>query len=179
MNKYSSHPRELYSARRESIRYFQSNYANQFDLFGVGWGEMARPRGGYGRRYQWHYPSYKGEVENKSEVLGCYKFALCYENMSGELGHVTEKIFDIIMSDCVPIYWGAANVESYVNHRAFIDRRNFLDNAALGAFLSGISEVAYREYIEAGKMYLSSGDFRRFLPEAFATSIIEPLGLDV
>ena len=36
-NKFSSHPKELYSERLKSIQYFENNQKDNFDLYGVGW----------------------------------------------------------------------------------------------------------------------------------------------
>ena len=36
-NKFSSHPAELYSKRREIISWFEENHPEDFDLYGVGW----------------------------------------------------------------------------------------------------------------------------------------------
>ncbi len=40
-NKSSGHPKELYSARRETIRYFEQAYPSEFALFGTGWDRPA------------------------------------------------------------------------------------------------------------------------------------------
>lgn len=42
---------------------------------------------------------------NKEEYLKQFKFNICPENDSFK-GYVTEKIFDALLSDCIPIYWG-------------------------------------------------------------------------
>lgn len=36
-NKLSSHPLELYSKRRQAIRWFERHHPEEFDLYGVGW----------------------------------------------------------------------------------------------------------------------------------------------
>lgn len=43
--------------------------------------------------------------DSKQEYLNQFKFNLCPENDSFQ-GYVTEKIFDALLSDCIPIYWG-------------------------------------------------------------------------
>ena len=35
-NKFSRHPKELYSERRKAIRWFEKNHPEDFDLYGVG-----------------------------------------------------------------------------------------------------------------------------------------------
>jgi hypothetical protein len=177
MNKFSRHPRELYSARRTSIRYFERARPNSFDLFGVGWD---RPRTLMERYAPWTwqaYPSYRGLVKNKWDVLPYYRFSLCYENIRDEPGWITEKIFDAMRSGCVPIYWGAPNITDYVDAEAFIDRRKFESDRELEAYLIGVSEKEYTRYQNAMQDYLGGERFAQFLPPAFADTIIRVLGL--
>jgi hypothetical protein len=90
-NKSSSHPQELYSEREKAIRWFETNHLEDFDLYGVGWDKycfkgglsilnnryLAVLRRFLGRKY----PSYRGTVKSKKDVLQKYKFSICYENM--------------------------------------------------------------------------------------------------
>lgn len=177
INKCSSTPRELYSERRKSISYFDKHFGGQFDLFGVGWNE---PKSRFERLLPWtakKFKSYKGKVDNKIEILKQYTFSLCYENLAGEDGYITEKIFDCLKAGSVPIYWGAENIEKYVEKNAFIDRRNFKSNRELGKFLSRMDEPSYQTYIEAGQRYLQNKQFSLFSRENFANTIISTLAL--
>lgn len=45
---------------------------------------------------------------NKEKFLNGFKFNLCAENLNAN-GYVTEKIFDSIRSDCIPLYAGGGN----------------------------------------------------------------------
>jgi hypothetical protein len=177
MNKRSRHPRELYSTRRGSIRYFETTHPDQFDLFGVGWNQ---PSTWYEKAFPFavpHFPSYRGSVANKWEILPRYRFALCYENVSDQPGYITEKIFDCMRSDCVPVYWGAPNVTDYVDPDALIDRRTFESDSDLERFLLAIDEVRYERYREVIASYLGSDRFRVFLPPAFASAVIAALDI--
>ena len=177
MNKFSRHPRELYSARRAAIRYFEQNQPENFDLYGVGWNQPTNFLGKFLPFTRQIYPSYRGTVKNKWGVLPQYRFSLCYENIHNEPGWVTEKIFDSMRAGCVPIYWGAPNITDYVDREALVDRRNFGDDAALSDYLINISEIEYNKYQEAIKDYLNSARFARFLPSSYADTIIRTLGL--
>ena len=177
MNKFSHHPRELYSTRRISIRYFERNQPGNFDLYGIGWD---RPSRFFERVFPWMqktYPSYRGTVKNKWDVLPRYRFSLCYENIRDEPGWVTEKIFDCMRAGCVPIYWGAANITDYVDADAFIDRRRFKSDAELESCLLGITEQQYERFQGAIQDYLRSERFAKFLPPAYADTIIHALHL--
>lgn len=167
--KESTHPRELYSARKRTIGYFSQSYPGEFSLYGKGW------------MIDWTDDSissvYRGPVEHKWDVYPYYRFGLCYENIYGEPGYVTEKIFDCMRAGCVPVYWGAPNIDSYVDQDAFIDRRRFSSDADLAGYLSSMSELEYRRHRLAAEDYLQSEKFTEFLPQAFADNIIHTLSL--
>jgi hypothetical protein len=175
-NKYSSVPGELYSARREAIEYFEQHYPEHFDLFGVGWrGAQDSPQHASGRGAR--HPSYRGTVGNKWEVLPWYKFSLCYENSRDQPGCVTEKIFDCLRSDCMPIYWGAPNITEYVDDDVFIDRRKFGSTEELASFIVSLSEGEYEVWRGAVARYLASERFRQFLSSAFVRTVNNALGI--
>lgn len=177
MNKFSNHPQELYSARRSAIKYFEQLHPNNFDLFGVRWNQSATL---IERFFPWlrpSYSSYRGAIKNKWEVMPKYRFSLCYENVRDVPGYVTEKIFDSMRCGCVPIYWGANNISEYVDTGAFIDRRQFNSDSELEIFISNMTELEYESYQEAIQNYLSGPRFARFLPPAFAGTIISTLNL--
>jgi hypothetical protein len=46
--------------------------------------------------------------DDKLKFIGCYKFNICPEN-TNRTGYVTEKVFDAIKSNTIPIYWGSNN----------------------------------------------------------------------
>lgn len=176
-NKYSFHPRELYSERRKSIRHFERARPDDFDLYGFGWNE---PSGAAQRILRYTpspYTSYQGPVAHKWDVFPRYRFALCYENVRDEPGYITEKIFDCMRADCVPIYWGAANVADSIPTDAFIDRRRFNSNEELERYLVSMSEVEYEQYRSAIRKFLASDRFSLFLGGAFVDQIIQVLGL--
>ena len=106
-----------------------------------------------------------------------YRFSICYENVRDVPGYVTEKIFDSMRGGCVPIYWGANNITDYVDEEAFIDRRKFKTEAELDSFISNMTEYEYSCYQNAMKKYLESSRFAKFLPPAFADTIISTLKL--
>lgn len=177
MNKFSRHPRELYSARRASIRYFEQRQPENFDLYGVGWNQPINILEKVIPYLRQIYPSYRGTVRNKWDVLPRYRFSLCYENILGEPGWVTEKIFDCMRGRCVPIYWGASNITEYVDADAFIDRRQFDSDEELEEYLVDMTEKSYNRFQEAMQDYLNSKRFARFLPPEYADTIIKGLRL--
>jgi hypothetical protein len=160
-NKGSDHPSELYSAREATIRHCERAIPEEFDLYGFGWDRTLQP-----------YPSYRGLTAHKWLTYPQYRFALTYENMRGLAGYVTEKVFDALRAGVVPVYLGAPNIDEYVDRDAFVDRDTFSSDEELIRYLQQIDEAAYRRLRQAGSDYLASERFRKFLPPAFADTII-------
>lgn len=178
------HSNELYSKRVETIRWFESHAKDDFDLYGIGWNCPPAQPGLYDRVKRkiinpfyrllnlQPFSSYRGSVKNKNETLSHYKFAICYENVSGLPGYITEKIFDCFFAGCVPIYWGAANVEKYIPIECFIDRRKFVDHESLYTFLTEITEESYVIYQQSIKKFLASEDAKQFYAEHFSATVV-------
>jgi hypothetical protein len=161
-HKRSDHPAELYTARRATIRYCEQTLAEgELGLFGPGWDKDPDP-----------YPSYRGTPKHKWEVYPQYRFGLCYENMRGAPGYVTEKIIDCIRSGTVPVYLGAPNVADYVHADAFIDRSQFDSDAELIDYLLAVDVAGFWRFREAGQRFLHSREFERFLPPAFMETVV-------
>lgn len=176
-NKYSAKPNELYSARRKTIGYFDSNFPDDFDLFGNQWN---KPVTKWQKRFPWlvkKHTSYRGGALKKIETLSRYKFTLCYENVSDVKGYVTEKIFDALHARTIPIYWGATNVDQFVDADTFLDRRKFKNDEDLAKYLKQMTEENYNKYLAAGARYLQSEKYAKFLPENFCDQIIKALNL--
>jgi hypothetical protein len=64
-----------------------------------------------------------------------------------------------------------------VDAEAFVDRRRFESNWELEKYISGVTEQEYSRFQEASRTYLHSERFARFLPPAFADTIIGVLNL--
>jgi hypothetical protein len=157
-DKTSKHVQEQYSERRKIIDFFELNAAESFDLFGHAWDNK--------------FHVYKGSVKSKIDTLKQYKFCICYENMKDIDGYVTEKIFDVFISGCVPVYKGAKNITSFVDKECFIDRDQFQSDQELYDFLKNMSEEQYNHYIDAIKNYLTSSKAFLFSSENFIFSIV-------
>ncbi len=176
-NKTSSSPDELYSARRKTIEFFDKNYPDDFDLYGPKWNAPISRLQKKLPYFVKKYNSFRGHAKNKIETLLKYKFSLCYENLKNENGYITEKILDCFVANTVPIYWGANNIENYIDNKCFIDRRQFNSNKELAEFLKNISEEKYNIYLENINKYLTSEKYEKFLPENFANTMINALKL--
>ncbi len=75
----------------------------------------------YGRSNYHNLSSYVSSVlnENKFNVYSKYKYVLAVENNS-EFNYATEKIWEPLLCECLPFYWGCPNLETYINPKAFV-----------------------------------------------------------
>lgn len=160
-NKFSNMPGELYSERRKSIEYFDSNLRESFDLYGPGWETCG-------------YQCYKGQVAGKLAALSQYKYCICYENGAVN-GYITEKIFDCFFAGCVPVYLGAPNIAEYIPANTFIDARMFSDYEEMHRYISSIGESEYNTYLDNINRFLHSEAFQKFTYVHFAHTILQVL----
>jgi len=187
-NKKVSHPKELYSKRVEAIRWFEKYHPDDFDLYGMGWREciFQNKHLNYLFRklklsslFKANFPSYKGSVTSKKDVLQQYKFAICYENARDISGYITEKIFDCFFAGCIPVYWGANNIAQHIPHDCFIDRRNFSDTEAVYRFIKGVTEEEIVGYQKRISEFLQSEAACQFSAEYFAETIVNTIVEDL
>jgi len=177
---------ELYTERMRAVEYFSRT--GEIDLYGVGWdGPSIRvgkiPVPSTLRRLHrkllgyWQHirpdplleaarRAYRGFAHSKPEILGEYKFALCFEN-SILKGWVTEKIFDCFFAGTVPVYWGAPDIETYVPKECFVDRRDYAGYSELKSYLKSLTDKDVLTYKENARDYLNSPQFRPFTKDAF------------
>lgn len=109
-NKQSGHPTELYSLRVKLADWLHSS-----SCFKVSWyGNMPINR-----------PYYRGNVQNKQDILRKVKFHVCIENCYDPIssaGFLTEKLPDAWFAGTVPIYMGCSNMsELGIDQNCYID----------------------------------------------------------
>ena len=183
--------RILYPERVNAIRWFENHAPDDFDLFGVGWDMPVVHSGWTGKveRRLWKllkqvitlrpFPSYRGKVAHKRDVLQHTRFAICYENVRDFKGYITEKIFDCFFSGCVPVYWGADNIHDYVPANCFVDRRKFKHTSDVYAFLKSMPEVDFIAYQQNMAEYLNSKAAYPFGSEYFAETVVNAIVTDL
>ena len=109
---------------------------------------------------------WRGPAKSKSETLGEYKFALCFEN-SILKGWVTEKIFDCLFTGTIPVYLGAPEITSHVPADCFIDMRRFSGYDELRKYLRSLDEQEISKFKRNARDFLQSDQFRPFSKSAF------------
>lgn len=184
-------PSDLYLERINTIRWYEKNAPDKFELYGMGWdkatpafniaGRIRRSVSRARTRLFGHkpFPSYRGEVRDKSEVLRRSKFSYCYENSRDLSNYITEKILDSLVNGCVPVYWGADNVLDYIPEGCFIDRRKFKDTSAVHEYLLSISADDYAKYQLNIERFLNSDIARKFSSEYFVSVVVGQVTRDL
>lgn len=153
---------ENYSERIRAIASL-SRY-NFIDLYGRGWDQGYRKlklNPTYVRYKRNLMKSYKGRCSNKLDYYTNYDYAICFENENTH-GYITEKIFDCLLSGCIPIYKGAPNISEFIPKECFIDFNSFGSYLALYNFLKNMSDQTKQKYRDAAKKYMSSMEYLRF-----------------
>ena len=135
---FSTHKDQLYTKRENIIKWYQENDSKSFDLYGKDWDKFqirTYPLTFFNRfnltdklfsGFNFINDSvYKGQINNKQDVMMDYYFSYCYENIANIHGYISEKIFDCLFSATIPIYLGASNILDHIPKEIFIDARNF------------------------------------------------------
>ncbi len=164
-NKTSSHPLELYSKRLEAIDWFDKNHPDQLDFYGRGWDKkvfkgLLRPfnRVNFMKKVcAKKYPTWKGEVNVKHDLLRTYKFTIAFENAQEIQGYITgDKIFDALQAGSIPLYWGAPNITDYVPKNCFIDWRDFGNWPDMYEYLINLTEAEHKAYLKNIQNYIAN-----------------------
>lgn len=90
----------------------------------------------YGTYWETNGKNIKGEVWNKHVGLDNYQFSIGCEN-SLQKNYITEKFWDIILTDCVPIYLGCTNIDELIPKNCFIN----LNNLTISEMVKKIDDI--------------------------------------
>ena len=181
----------LYPERLRLVRGFEQCAPDLFSLYGKAWDIPPVAPGIAGRviklLQQWRhrrsgtrpFPSWRGTVGSKNGVLHRAKFSLCYENLRGGAGYITEKLFDSLTNGCVPVYAGASDIARQVPPECFIDGDRFADVAELVDYLRQIGPSEYAARQQAMQAFLCSSAGQRFSQDHFCNTLIAGIQLDL
>jgi hypothetical protein len=186
------HPRNLHQRRVEAIRFFEAHAPDRFALFGHGWDIPAVEPGRLGRlkkrlnewRRNWFpgappFPSFRGAIDRKHEILDRARFSICYENSRGSPGYVSEKIFDCLTSGCVPVYIGTTHSKPTIPEDCFIDGDAFATPHEMLACLERIDAGHFAMYQQAIREFLSSTAAQRFTNEHWCDTLVAEILADL
>jgi len=184
-------PRNLHHRRVAIARAFEAHAPEMFSLYGRGWGQPAVKAGIGGRLMkrlrEWRskvqqmppaFPSWRGPVHAKAEVLTRARFAIAYENVQGSPGYITEKIFDCFVHGCVPVYLGTPGAAASIPDDCYIDARAFADERVLVEFIAAVDEPRFAAHQAAIAAYLASPAAQRFGNEQFTRTLVDTIAAD-
>lgn len=97
-----------------------------------------------------------GRVRDKNSWLKDFKFTIACEN-SSKIGYVTEKIFEALRANTIPIYWGDPQIDKEFNPRRFINCHNYKNLDAVVAEIRRIDDD-FEEYLRMLKEPWFVGD---------------------
>jgi hypothetical protein len=184
--------RSLHGARVATIRAFEAAAPDRFELYGPGW-DIPAVRPGHGGRIEkrinewmrraWPkrrpFPSYRGKVHAKRDVLDRARFCIAYENSRGSPGYLTEKIFDCFTSGCVPVYIGAPGWKQVIPAECCIDGDAFERPQDIVAYLDQVTPTQFAAYQRAMRDFLSQPSTQRFGNEHFCRVLVDEILADL
>ncbi len=96
-----------------------------------------------------------------------YKFYLSFENAICP-DYVTEKFFNILQSDMIPIVYGGADYSSIAPQKSYIDARNFTPKE-LAAYLLKLdsNDTLYNEFFKWKEIYTAEAGVQSMARHAF------------
>jgi len=186
------HPRNLHHRRVEAIRFFERNAPERFALYGHGWdippvapgvaGRLMKRLNEWKRRWKPGpppFPSYRGRIDRKPEILDRARFSICYENSRGSPGYLSEKIFDCFTSGCVPVYIGTSHAEPPIPADCYIDGDAFATPHDMLAFLESVDAERFARYQAAIRSFLGSPTAQRFTNAYWCDTLVTTILADL
>ena len=111
------------------------NKINALDVYGKGWPDNISKEDSRDGAYFYR----------KKALMGNYHFNLCFEN-TAMYNYMTEKIWDSILFNCLPIYYGEnTNAYELFPENSFIDYSEFDSAEQLFEYISNMSDAEYIE----------------------------------
>lgn len=103
----------------------------------------------YGTYWENNGKNIKGEIWNKHIGLDEYKFSVACEN-SIQKNYVSEKFWDVVLTETIPIYLGCNNIKNYVPENCYIylNGKTIEEMTALINDISSNSDEYYEKYIK-------------------------------
>lgn len=172
--KYSAY-RDLYNEIRKIINFFEQGNQENFHLFGHGWNipkitlmypflSMRIKK----LNFKGTLKSYQGVCTEKKIALSDSTFNFCYEN-SDYPQYTTEKLFDAIVNQSVPIYFGEQSGKS-IPEETHIDASKFSNIHQLYEYCISMPEHKRQSIVSAGVSFLHEKG-RQFSHQTYAKKL--------
>jgi hypothetical protein len=188
-HKFSSSARSEYGLRRSVIRYFESNYPNKLDVYGIEWNvsksiELRRRlfavrnnksissinlKESFSDLWKF-YDSAQGHMHRDCELLQNYSASICIEN---DIDYVSEKVWKSLYAGCAVIYVGPDLKYDQKLKSCVITADNNLDSVV--SKLKKLDENVEDDYAVRGLDFLRSDDFNTYSLETKTTEFYSNL----
>lgn len=107
-----------------------------------------------GMNWQENGQNVLGNIWNKRVALNNYRFSICSENTIQQ-NYISEKFWDVVLIDAVPIYMGCSNINDYISDDYFINITKDCDDydtmIELIRDIDNNQEELYKKYISKVK----------------------------
>jgi alpha(1,3/1,4) fucosyltransferase len=184
-NIKSTHKQSLYEERLKVSKWYEKNFPELFDLYGMRWDEYRFPINNntfryfnsrhlkfFRRLFATHRPSWRGAIPLKKEILAKYKFAIAFDNAKELNGYILEKIFDVFAAGTVPIYFGAPNIYKHIPPECYIDYSSYSSIGEMHEYLYNMSDNEYLGYLNNIQNFFDSESSYQFSGEYFNSTIV-------
>ena len=85
---------------------------------------------------------------------------------------MTEKLFDAMIAGCVPVYWGATDIEDHVDPRCYVDARRFNGPLEILRHLEDMNETTWRSHRVMAREWMNSAKADPYRIETFVGKIL-------
>lgn len=144
-----------------SIQNFHNKYTNKYGICHQRFDFVKMAAERYGDRFDFYSrkapkdcPNHRGGLADhrrwdyiKMDYMSKYKFAICLENSQFN-GYVTEKISHALNCRCIPIYYGAPDINEYLDPELFINVSDFPTFSHCLEYVDSLSDAQIKEKID-------------------------------
>ncbi len=168
---------ELYSRRLDALRYLARK--DLIELYGMNWKKLLSRNVfwfNYWRSFYAIIKTHKGGCESKLEVLSKYCFSVCFENLRLD-GYITEKLFDCLYSGCIPLYWGAEDIDKFIPEDSYINVNNFASLEDAIDFAIKMPNIARERMRFSGKKFINNHHrtYTESIIDIISSGLIKPI----
>ena len=90
---------------------------------------------------------YKGDIwERKRQFLSPYKFTIAFENYAYP-GYQTEKLYDAMQVNSIPIYCGDSNISEIFNPKSFLNAPEYV-NYRYNSIVSSLEKISQSNFVD-------------------------------
>ena len=156
-------PGELIRFRADVAKACATFERGGFDIFGEGWDLLPETR-----NICLGIPK-----ESTLRYVGRYRYYFAFENHESDYGLISERIWDALWGDSVPIYRGHTRVNQFIPSECYVDARQFESPKEMLDWMYWTPESTWEKYRAAGREFIRGSEVEKFLPEAFAERFVQ------